>query len=169
MDKPSLRSILSRKLALLTDDEVTRYSREAVERLIAIVDWQAIRTMHIYRSQPKWREVDTTALIAWVEATYPHIEVSATPSDRYADFPHQSFQLIIIPFVGFDVELHRLGRGAGWYDRFLATQPDAHKVGLGLEANKIDNVPVESHDAPLDLVVTEDAVYGRKIRYNTTL
>lgn len=167
-DKQYLRNTLSRKLALLTEDSVARCSREAVDRLVTAIDWQAVDTVHVYRSQLKWREVDTSALIAWIEAAHPHIQISTTSSDRYAAFPGKLFQLIIVPLVGFDDKLHRLGRGAGWYDSFLAMQPDAHKVGLGLEANKVDSVPMESHDVPLDLIVTEDAVYGQKIRYNTT-
>jgi len=50
--------------------------------------------------------------------------------------------------------MHRLGYGAGFYDRFLA-QVQVPKVGLAFEMQRISALPVEPHDVPLDFVVTE--------------
>ena len=49
---------------------------------------------------------------------------------------------------------HRLGYGAGFYDRFLA-QIQAPKVGLAFEMQRVNGWPIEPHDVPLDFVVTE--------------
>ncbi len=51
-------------------------------------------------------------------------------------------------------QMHRLGYGAGFYDRFL-TQVQVPKVGLAFEMQRISALPVEPHDVPLDFVVTE--------------
>ena len=49
---------------------------------------------------------------------------------------------------------HRLGYGAGFYDRFLA-QIQVPKIGLAFEMQRVDAFTVEAHDVPLDFVVTE--------------
>ena len=49
---------------------------------------------------------------------------------------------------------HRLGYGAGFYDRFLA-QIHVPKVGLAFEMQRANGWPIEPHDVPLDFVMTE--------------
>jgi 5,10-methenyltetrahydrofolate synthetase len=63
--------------------------------------------------------------------------------------------------LGFDPKtLHRIGYGGGYYDKFLAGQPEAKKVGVCYEAGKTGQIPMESHDIALDMVVTENQVYS---------
>lgn len=154
-----LRVEITRRLASLKDSEVAICSQKITEQLISSIDWPTVQAVHIYRSHSEWHEADTTELIKWMKTAHPHIEITIAPSGCYAALPRGRFGLIIVPLVGFDGGLHRLGRGAGWYDRFLARQPDARKVGLGFESCKVDGLPVETHDVPLDMVVTEQAVY----------
>jgi len=68
--------------------------------------------------------------------------------------------VVVVPGLGFDHSGQRLGRGAGFYDRFLA-RPElrAFKVGIALDEQLVDKVPMESHDVPLDAVVTDSAVF----------
>ena len=64
-----------------------------------------------------------------------------------------------MPLLGFDKAGTRLGYGGGYYDRTLATL--RHKpmlVGLAFAAQQLDHIPAESHDVPLDAVVTEEGV-----------
>lgn len=64
--------------------------------------------------------------------------------------------MIVVPGIGFDNKKNRIGFGAGYYDRFLTTIPESClKVGLAFETQIIDEIPVESHDVPLDMVITE--------------
>lgn len=67
-------------------------------------------------------------------------------------------ELILVPLVAWDEEGHRLGYGAGYFDRALAGGNTTTKVGLGLESQRIPHIPSSRHDVPLDVVVTEKRV-----------
>ena len=64
-------------------------------------------------------------------------------------------ELIVVPGLAFDAKKQRLGRGAGFYDRFLATVPQAFKVALAFSFQVFPEIPQEDHDHPLDEVLTE--------------
>lgn len=63
-------------------------------------------------------------------------------------------ELIIVPAVAYDRKGNRLGRGKGFYDRLLSTT-QAVKIGVGYEFQLIDEIPVEPHDVPMDMVITQ--------------
>ena len=66
---------------------------------------------------------------------------------------------VIVPGLAFDRRGHRLGRGAGVYDRFLATlAPHTLRIGVIPDAQLVDALPTEPHDVPMHLVVTEKRV-----------
>lgn len=75
--------------------------------------------------------------------------------------------LIVIPLVGFDESGHRLGMGAGYYDRSLMPimrmLPPYRPVliGLGYEFQKIDRIMPDAWDIPMDYVITEEKIYKR--------
>ena len=63
---------------------------------------------------------------------------------------------VIVPGLAFDLRGHRLGRGAGVYDRFLASLPPTTlRIGVIPEALVAPELPVEPHDVPMHWVVTE--------------
>lgn len=64
-------------------------------------------------------------------------------------------ELVVVPMVRFDRHGHRLGRGAGCYDRWLAAHHGVLSAGVAFEFQRVGRVPVEAHDVPLDLVVTD--------------
>jgi len=67
---------------------------------------------------------------------------------------------IIVPIVAFDTNCGRLGYGKGFYDRFLATfeRPQPCKIGVAFSCQKADLLPLELHDEPLDMIVTEQGI-----------
>ena len=73
--------------------------------------------------------------------------------------------LVFTPLVAFDRNGHRLGMGAGYYDRsfaFLGKRTRLYKpklVGLAYEFQKQAALDVNSWDIPLDAIVTESAIY----------
>jgi 5-formyltetrahydrofolate cyclo-ligase len=69
--------------------------------------------------------------------------------------------LILVPLLGFDTRLHRLGYGQGHYDRLLAVRGTAKAVGLAYAAQEVDLLPSEPHDIALDAVVTPEFVRRR--------
>lgn len=62
--------------------------------------------------------------------------------------------LIIVPGVAFDDQLHRLGRGRGFYDRLLAAT-HAPKIGICYGFQLVPLVPTEPFDIPMDYLLTE--------------
>jgi len=68
--------------------------------------------------------------------------------------PHE-LDLIIAPGIAFDPRGYRLGRGAGHYDRLLASSGlRAMIVAIAAEAQIVDELPVEPHDRPVHLIFT---------------
>ena len=70
--------------------------------------------------------------------------------------PQAELDCVFVPGLAFDHEGFRLGRGGGFYDRFLstATMPS---IGLFYQRQKVERVPREAHDQRLRSVITEDA------------
>jgi len=68
---------------------------------------------------------------------------------------------LVVPLLGFDRRGHRLGYGAGHYDRTLEGLRAEHKIsaiGFAYAAQEIAEVPIEPTDQPLDAVVTEAGI-----------
>ena len=66
--------------------------------------------------------------------------------------------ILLIPLVGFDHNLNRLGYGGGFYDRYISRIEDDYKVikiGVGFSFQKIKKLPTNKYDKKLDFVITE--------------
>ena len=67
--------------------------------------------------------------------------------------------MVVVPGLGFDESGDRLGRGAGFYDRFLASHNfKGIRCGLAFEDQLMASVPVDEHDMRLDMLVTDQKV-----------
>lgn len=66
-------------------------------------------------------------------------------------------ELVIVPAVAYDKRGNRLGRGKGFYDRLLQ-DTSATKIGIGYEFQIVDEIPVEPHDVPMDIVISPRGV-----------
>lgn len=60
---------------------------------------------------------------------------------------------VLVPGLAFDAAGHRLGRGRGYYDRFLAAHPDIYKIGVCFDFQKVQEVPVDEFDISVDEVI----------------
>lgn len=65
---------------------------------------------------------------------------------------------ILVPALCFDRQGRRMGRGGGFYDRYLADFA-GRTAGLCREMLLCDEVPIDAWDRPVELVVTEQTVY----------
>ena len=73
-------------------------------------------------------------------------------------------QVIIVPGVAFSSDGERLGRGKGYYDRFLEQWPAALRVAPAFECQLVKQIPTEPHDQPVDRIVTPDRVIHVPVR-----
>ncbi|MCQ8894435.1 MAG: 5-formyltetrahydrofolate cyclo-ligase [Methanolinea sp.] len=64
----------------------------------------------------------------------------------------------IVPLIAFDRKGHRLGYGAGYYDRFLSRNPHMVKIGLGFSCQEVDAIPASERDISMDVIVTEQDI-----------
>lgn len=99
----------------------------------------------------------------------PHAEGGGWKAGRFGipepDVPpgteevRAGFDLVLVPGLAFDVGGRRLGRGHGYYDRFLSgLRPGTVTVGLAYARQVVPEVPVDPWDVPVDVVVTEEGV-----------
>lgn len=154
--KAELRAELVARRRALSLGEVDEASRAIVERVLAAIDWPSVRTLHVYESVARWGEVDTALLVAGVRAQWPAVAITSPGIGRDQPVPEEQFDVVVVPVVGFDRAGNRLGLGGGFYDRFLAGQPNALKIGLAYAWALVeDGIAVEPHDVPLDRVFTD--------------
>ncbi|HMQ11090.1 MAG TPA: 5-formyltetrahydrofolate cyclo-ligase [Oligoflexia bacterium] len=71
------------------------------------------------------------------------------------------FDLMLIPGRVFDIFGNRIGRGAGYYDKFLEQNSCSNKVGIAFDFQvQKEALPIDVHDIVMNRVITEKAVYG---------
>ena len=105
---------------------------------------------------PKVMGVDTMELRRYTgrddlqEGVYHILEPVGKPFTDYA-----AIDLILVPGLAFDAAGHRLGRGRGYYDRFLHSRVGFYcvKIGICFDFQKVDEVPVDAFDIPVDKVI----------------
>ncbi|MFQ5626695.1 MAG: 5-formyltetrahydrofolate cyclo-ligase [Methyloligellaceae bacterium] len=71
--------------------------------------------------------------------------------------------IVLAPLLAFDARGYRLGYGAGYYDRTLASLRDKKPtiaIGLAFDAQQVDEVPHDEHDQKLDWVLTPSGPIG---------
>lgn len=74
------------------------------------------------------------------------------PGQNAVQVPEQQIDLILVPGLAFDGMGHRLGRGKGYYDRFLSR---TSAKTMGICRYLVPEVPVEPHDISMNALVTE--------------
>ncbi len=189
--KAQLRKQMKATLAAMPPELAAAKSRAACEALIALPEYQKAQAVMLYLPMPQ--EVDTTGIIlhawqhgktvlapkvGWSQRHMLAIEIHSLddgvvqgefglrePADG-SPWPVEQIDLICVPALAFDRKGNRLGRGGGFYDRFLA-EPNAKAVtcGLGFAEQLLDDLPTHHHDRPVDLLVTDKDV----LRFTSSL
>lgn len=70
------------------------------------------------------------------------------PPERY-----EEIEVGVIPGMSFDEKGNRLGRGKGYYDRFLKKVPTLFKIGICFDFQKTDTIPIEETDIRMDCII----------------
>jgi len=69
--------------------------------------------------------------------------------------------ILLVPLVGYDNDLNRLGYGGGFYDRYIKKIEKIKKIikiGLAFSYQKIKKIPVNKYDKKLDFIITEKEI-----------
>lgn len=68
----------------------------------------------------------------------------------------EAIDLMIVPARAFTMRGERLGRGGGFYDKYMSqTGFRAYKIGIAFECQIFDSLPTDTHDIRVDEVITE--------------
>lgn len=158
VSKAQLRQRLKTKRQKLSQAKVNELSNLIALRCLQNINWKGVKRLHVYSPIAKWRELDPQPLLSALKSGLPYLEITIQPKTG-SQRPRKKFDVVIVPTLGFDERGYRLGMGGGFYDKFLAAQPKALKIGLAYEQGFIEEgVPTEPYDIPLDIIVTEGII-----------
>ena len=82
--------------------------------------------------------------------------------ERSEQIAPDDIDLVICPCTVFDEDCHRMGMGAGFYDRYLKKCTHAQIIAVAFECQKSPKVPTAPWDCSIEYVFTEGAVYYTK-------
>ena len=183
--KAAARKQLRELLTAMPEADRHRKSSAACALLTSTPEFQAARVVMIFISMP--HEIDTTSLalkcwqagktvaapkVSWdqrrmlpVEVTSLHQNALTTTGPGVREpldgkpVPVGLIDLVIVPGLGFTESGHRIGRGMGFYDRFLA-QGDfiGLSCGLAFDEQIVPSLPLLDHDVPLSMLVTDRGI-----------
>ena len=175
MRKVELRKHIRQLKRQFTPQQLEELSLDICSRLLLEPHIQQADPLLLYHSLPG--EVDTRMLLDTLKGKnilLPHV-VSAEEMElkRYsgpadlrqgafgimepcgASFTdYQQIDVAIVPGMAFDHHGHRLGRGKGYYDRFLSRVPNIYKIGLCFGFQLVEEVPTDENDIQMDLVLS---------------
>ena len=168
------------KKGQFTQQQLCELSLPIVDRIKPML--AGVETIVAYYSLPD--EVDTHGFIDWLIAEGKTVYLPKVISDedmvlcRYTgaeslcegafgimepvgeEMPADKvIDVVLVPGMAFDGEGNRLGRGKGYYDRFLAKCP-AHtlRILVAFDAQALPEIVTDENDVPVHLIVTEDGV-----------
>ena len=182
--KAAIRRQLREILAGLTEEQRHAKSIAACALITSSREFTSAGTIMLYLSTA--HEVDTSPLalrawqngktvvvpkVNWNQRRMLPVEISSLHSDITTSglgvrepiggkpVPINLIDLVIVPGMGFSPTGHRIGRGMGFYDRFLAL-PEflGLSCGLAFEEQIVQQLPTLDHDIPLSMLVTDRGI-----------
>ena len=175
-DKAALRRALLKERRAYGRNEA--FDARIAQRVLALPQWDSARSVFLYL--PLSWEVGTQALLTAAFAQGKRVcvpvcreggemdAVQVTPESEYAVsslgiseprggeiLPADGIDLLLVPALAFDRAGFRLGRGGGYYDRFLAASRGV-KLGLAYTPFVFDALPRQAHDLPVDAICTQE-------------
>ncbi|MBR6698183.1 MAG: 5-formyltetrahydrofolate cyclo-ligase [Lachnospiraceae bacterium] len=66
--------------------------------------------------------------------------------------------LMILPGMAFDKNMHRIGYGGGYYDRYLARQNTLYKLALAYDFQVLDEIVYDEYDKTMDMIITDTKI-----------
>ena len=184
--KNTLRKNMLHQRENMKTQDVTAFSNKIIGTIMELPEFIKCKNIMLYLSFNK--EVDTSPLVTWclnngktVIAPYcveskrkiipfeiNNLTTDLTKSTFGVMEPKHNLlkeanindiDLIIVPGIVFDGNCHRIGFGAGYYDRFLPRKAkNALTIGIAYDYQIIDEIPTGIYDVPLNFIVTQKRI-----------
>ena len=175
MDKKELRRAIREKKRAMTEDEIENRSAKLAQLLYASDAYRNAQT--IYGYLPYNQEVRTVPMLEQAlrdgkrvavpkvfgdEMKFLYLEDLTQVTKGYAGIPEpiadepeaqDRTALVLMPGLAFDPQGHRIGYGGGFYDKFLAAEPNHPTLALCYDFQLLPELETEEHDIPVDTVL----------------
>ena len=174
LTKRYLRNTIKEKLKVMTEIEKNTASKVIGSSVLDVIRSSGLKSVFVFISDK--HEPNTHDLIAELLSLGYSVSVPVVSGDIMAssainmntEFVLNKYNIYepseiricetpniaIVPLVAFDSELSRIGRGKGFYDKYLSGK-DLLKLGIAFSCQQVDSVVTNEFDIPLDVVVTE--------------
>ena len=175
MDKKELRRTIRDRKRAMTEEEITQRSARLGALFAQSDAYKAANT--IYGYLPYNQEVRTVPMLEQAlrdgkrvavpkvygeEMKFLYLDDLTQVAKGYAGIPEpiadepvadDKTALVLMPGLAFDPEGHRIGYGGGFYDKFLAAEPNHPTLALCYEFQMLPKLDTEEHDIPVDTVL----------------
>lgn len=175
LNKRELRQIVRQRKREFSQQQLAEFSLAVIRRLETEPHFAKAKTVMLYCSLPD--EVDTMPLLRNIigkTILLPKVTSDTTMEIRLyeseKDLAEGAFHIMepqgplftdygkidvaVVPGMAFDEKGNRLGRGKGYYDRFLSQLPPyIYKIGVCFDFQKFDKIPSEATDVTMDLIL----------------
>ena len=175
MNKKELRSLIRQQKRAMTESQIREKSEKLGQLFAASAAYRNAKTVYGYL--PYSQEVRTVAMLERAIADGKRVAVPKVIGDDmkfiyirdlsrvekgYAGIPEpvddgpiadDPTALVLMPGLAFDREGHRIGYGGGFYDRFLAQEPDHPTLALCYDFQMMESLETEEFDIPVDTVL----------------
>lgn len=175
MDKKTLRKQIREQKQAMTPESIESASGKLVQMFLETELYKQAKT--IYGYLPYNQEVRTEPILERALADGKKVAVPKVYGNDmkfiylsdlkqvapgYAGIPEpvadgpvgdDPTALVLMPGMAFDKEGHRIGYGGGFYDKFLAAEPDHPTIALCYEFQMVAQLPTEEFDIPVDCVL----------------
>ena len=175
MDKKELRDYIRKFKRAMTREEIEAKSEKLGELFLASDLYRQAK--NIYGYLPYNQEVRTTAMLEQAQKDGKRIAVPKILGDTmifvwlddlsavekgYSGIPEpidltpvadDPTALVLMPGMAFDKEGHRCGYGGGFYDKFLASEPEHPTLALCYDFQVLPHLETEEFDIPVDCVL----------------
>lgn len=175
MDKKALRSRIRAQKRAMTPEQIEYASRILGEKFAASPLYMQAKSVYGYL--PYNQEVRTVPMLVRAQQDGKRVAVPKVYGDEmkfiwlddlslvapgYAGIPEPAADepvasdetaLVLMPGLAFDPQGHRIGYGGGFYDRFLAQEPNHPTLALCYAFQMLDELEMEAFDIPVDQVL----------------
>ena len=177
-DKTTIRNEMKCALAGMSPEQAAIAGKQAAEILVLQREFTDARSVMIFLPIPGEIDPRDIARAAWAEGkrvAVPKIRAPGVmdaieirslvdglaqgvmnisePVDNII-LPADELDLIVAPALAFDRQGNRLGRGGGYYDRFINQHSGALVCGVAFDVQVLDEVPAQPHDEQVNMLVT---------------